>query len=263
MKSFILSLVLFFSLFCFFSKGFASQNLHKGLILVFCSDDKERDKIFKRAWQTCIEEYQQDFEIYYVQYSIHGESTPMSSKNELTLKRPKEYKKQKDWGLIECLHILRDRIEEFDFVIKADIDSFLWISKLKNFLLTQLEPCMYLGNVVEYENFQDKWDYVDRSFTLLGKQSAKFLSESLIFVEALGPYKYLDEAIVVGAILGRRGIRTMHVPSYRINRFIRPYKIINRIEGSTFVFCLDLRSKTKSSYEKEKNILEELLELFC
>lgn len=263
MKFFISNLLLFFSIPGLTSEVVAVSKSKKGLVLLFCSQDKQRDRIHKKIWQKSLEEHKEDLEIYYVHRSKDLKSPYAIEENSLFLKRPKEASWQNSWGWIEALHILQNRLEAFDYVIQADMHCFLVMSKLKNILENRYEPTLYLGNVLRYESLKYSWDFVDHSFCLLGKESAKFLANSPYFVEALGTDKYLDEEILVGAILRKKGIYPVHVPSFRLDRFVRPYKIRDRVEKSTFVFLVDLKQTTKSFYEKERILLDELFEIFA
>ncbi|MFZ4673572.1 MAG: hypothetical protein ACOYL1_04445 [Chlamydiia bacterium] len=262
MKFFITNLKLFFWILCVTSEGNAVSKTKKGLVLLFCSEDTHRDRIHKKIWQKSLEEHKEDFEIYYVHRKCDLTAIYAIEEESLFLKRPKEALWQTSWGWIESLHILQNRLEAFDYVIQADIRSFLVMPKLKNILEKYDDPTLYLGNVLHYENGRCNGDFVDHSFCLLGKQSAKFLANSPSFVEALRTNKYLDEEILVGAILRKKGITPVHIPSFPLNRFVRPYKIRDRVESATFVFPVDLKQSTKSYYYKEQILLEELFEIF-
>ncbi|MBM3196154.1 MAG: hypothetical protein FJZ62_05350 [Chlamydiae bacterium] len=240
----------------------AAENGKKSLFFIFLTGETEVDKIHKKAWERCFEDFREDFEVRYVKTDSSNETSPFLLENLIDLKKPKNYKRQKCWGLIGCLALFKDRLDDFDFVIKADVRTFLVISKLKEALKMREEKNVYLGNVSHHEDLNGKWSYVEASFQVFSKEVAKSLAGSYLFMEALGKSKYQDENILIGAIMNKMGVKPHHVFCQPIQRCVRPYKLLSRMDKSTFVFHVDLVLGTTNPLEREKILRSELYEIF-
>lgn len=263
MKFFTSKILTYAVAFFLCSHLFASENGKKSLFFIFFTGEAIVDKIHKKAWERCFKDFREDFEVWYVKTDSSTETSPFLLQNLIDLKKPKDFKRQKGWGFIECLNLFQTRLGEFKHVIKADIRSFVVMSKLKKILESRSEKDLYLGNVSTHETINGKWSYVDSSLAIFSKENARFLSESFIFIEALGANKYQDENILIGAILNKKGVSPFHVPSYPIRTFVRPFKLFNKIDHSTFVFHLNPFRPTRTFLEREIILLDEFFEIFC
>jgi hypothetical protein len=260
---FFTSKILTYTVACFLcSHLFASENGKKSLFFIFLTGEAIVDKIHKKAWERCFEDFREDFEVWYVKTDSSTETSPFLLQNLIDLKKPRNYKRQKGWGLIRCLALFQDRLDDFDFVIKADVRTFLVISKLKKALEMRKEKNVYLGNVSHHEDLNGRWSYVDASLQVFSTEVARSLAGSYLFIEALGRSKYQDENILIGSFMNKMGIKPHHVLCYPIQRFVRPYKLLSKVDKSTFVFNVNLVFGTTNPLEREKILLNELYEIF-
>jgi hypothetical protein len=221
----------------------------KNLVLIISSDDQPVYRLHKESWRIYMNAFEGDFESYFLQYDD-------SLKEEFYLDGDTLWLKGKESVCPGCLEktvkafqYFLNRKEEFDYVIRPNLSSFIILPRLKDFLKDKPKTQFYGGYLVDH--------FISGACFMISTD----LMESMVVNKEyfMGRKDKNDDEIIGEFLLHKMFIQPFHHPNFQFIERCRPKKIALLIPKEIFHF----RVKYPPNREAvETIIVNDLLNIF-
>lgn len=205
-----LSLLLAWGAFVIQDADCAEKKDPKTLVLIICSDDLPLYKRLQQVWKSYMHEDPEHFECYFIR------SDPKLS-SEFLIKKDVIWSKGQESlipGLLNktllSLEAMLPRLDEFDYVLRANLSSFFVFPRLLNFLKTAPKEKLYCGVRNGYGTHDHEAGWICGAGILMSLDLAKMLlkdKEKLFDLDQPPNDCSNMDDIVIGSLFTKNGIQ--------------------------------------------------------
>ena len=221
----------------------------KNLILIISSNNLPVYKIHQDSWRVYMHAFEEDFESYFLQmdenlkeeYSLVGDVLWIKGKESLF---PGIIEKT-----IKGLKFFLDRKEDFNYVIRPNLSSFVVLPRLKKFLAEMPKTQFYGGNLLGH--------FISGACFILSTD----LMESLVTNEHnfMGRKDKADDVLIGDYLVNEMSVQPFHHFNFEFVKNHRPKKMVSFIPEEVFHFRVKVEHHREGI---ERIIHNDLLNIF-
>ena len=221
----------------------------KNLVLILSSENLPVYKVHKESWRLYMHAFEEDFESYFLQYddSLDGE---------FLLEGDTLWMKGKESIIPGCMEktakafkYFSNRKDEFDYIIRPNLSSFIVLPRLKDFLKNKPKTRFYAGNKIDF--------FISGACIILSTDLMESISSNNPFFQDYE--EDLDDVQIGYFLVGGMSIQPFHHPNHQFIKSCRPKKIAPFIPKEIFHF----RIKCPYNRERVERIIHnDLLNIF-
>lgn len=238
-----------FFILAFLASLFQPIDAKKNLILIISSNNLPVYKIHQDSWRVYMHAFEEDFESYFLQmdenlkeeYSLVGDVLWIKGKESLF---PGIIEKT-----IKGLKFFLDRKEDFNYVIRPNLSSFVVLPRLKKFLAEMPKTQFYGGNLLGH--------FISGACFILSTD----LMESLVTNEHnfMGRKDKADDVLIGDYLVHEMSVQPFHHFNFEFVKNHRPKKMVSFIPEEVFHFRVKVEHHREGI---ERIIHNDLLNIF-
>ena len=248
----------------FFWLGSLSIEGKKNLVLIASSSGELVYKVHKQSWKRYMNAFEEQFECYFVEFCSDLKTPYLLTNQTLKIQGEESYIPGIFDKCFKALEFFKDRLDEFDYIIRPNLSSFLILPRLDKYLQMQQKKGFYAGPLAIFHNDEGKegndLPYASGSCIIFSSDLAQKLVQCGHNLIGLKYSTYHADDLLFARFFKQHQIPLHPIPTMSIERFVEPHRIYPFIGDDVFHFRI--RTWGMDRYRYEKMIHEELYEIF-
>jgi hypothetical protein len=164
---------------------------------------------------------------------------------------------------IRALEAFLPVLDQYDYVIRPNLSSFLVLPRLQNFLKNQPLEKFYAGHT--YDRSHDRnlpLPWVAGACYILSKDLVRLILENKKLLMHRPKLELNWDDLLLAQFMQHHQVLPTHHPSFKFEKFFSPHKVLSLISDDTYHFRIRIIHRDKMRYRFEKIIHEELFDIF-
>lgn len=241
-----------------------SHEKKTGLILVVSSHNETVYSSHKDSWRRYMHAFEKDFESYFIEFDPHLQQPYTLEGDTLKMRGEESIVPGVLDKTLLALKYFENRFDQFEFVIRPYVSSFLVYPRLKKYLKRQQKEKFYGGHPLFFPDYEgikgNHLNYSSGACPIFSIDLAKYLVSYAEFYIGVPDSKYnADDLLLAKAIKETGGILTPFKSCF-IEKFASPFRIVPSTSKEIFHFRIKLVQNIRHILERK--VHRELYEIF-
>ena len=236
---------------------------YKSLILIPSSEDQLVYKVHRKSWRRYMHRFKEHFDAYFIHADPHLEKEFLLKGDVLYVKEEESICPGVMDKTIRAMEAFLPILDQYDYVVRPNLSSFLVLPRLQNFLKNQPLEQFYAGHT--YDRSHDRnlpLPWVAGACYILSTDLVRLVLKNKKFLMHRPKLELNWDDLLLAQFMQQHHVLPKHHPSFKLERFYFPHKICSQIPEDIYHFRIRMIHRDRMRYRLEKIIHEELYDMF-